>query len=121
MAVKDNNVDDVKRILRAANSLGQTQVINICNKWLAQQNKWSLEYCSITIGHKRWDCQQGIVRRRELSKLQTVRWQLLVFALIKQMAIGITTNMYMYQMAIEDQNVNAISWFEENTQDHEQY
>ena len=36
MAVKDNNVDDVKRILRAANSLGQTAVINICNKWLAQ-------------------------------------------------------------------------------------
>lgn len=36
MAVKDSNVDDVKRILRAANSMGQTAIISICNKWLGQ-------------------------------------------------------------------------------------
>ncbi|XP_053395117.1 zinc finger FYVE domain-containing protein 26-like [Mercenaria mercenaria] len=39
IAVKENRVDDVRRILRAAKSIGQTAVINICNKWLEQSQK----------------------------------------------------------------------------------
>ncbi|XP_052767439.1 zinc finger FYVE domain-containing protein 26-like isoform X2 [Mya arenaria] len=38
MAVKEGRTDDVKRILRAAKSMGQTAVVTICNKWL-EQNK----------------------------------------------------------------------------------
>ncbi|KAL4238418.1 hypothetical protein ACF0H5_003126 [Mactra antiquata] len=39
MSVKENRVDDVRRILRAAKSMGQSAIVSICNKWLEQNQK----------------------------------------------------------------------------------